>query len=110
MHNSEERNQFLDDVIEGAIYGCAYWARGKVNEDGEQIIWDFEEPDETFVLNRETIERGIRKVVDDPDFKVADIIRNYVQSGDEYNDATNVDAECADVIVQAALFDQIVFG
>lgn len=108
MERSEERNQFLDDVIEGALYGCAYWASGRRKE-GKQEIWDHDEPEKIYVLDRDLVAKGISKVLD-ADFKVRKDIRANIYLGNLENDCCDIDAECADVIVQAALFDQIVFG
>ena len=109
MERSEERNQFLDDIIEGANYGCAYWARGEII-DGIQYIWDFEEPEERHALTREVVEKGIHILLDEANSKLNTQIRKNIWCGNIDNDACDIDAECCDVIVQAGIFGEIIFG
>lgn len=110
MERSEGRNQFLDDIIEGALYGCAYWADG-FRQNGVQTIWEFDQPyGEKYILNRELIAKGINKILNDLDFEVNSDILKCIAVGNRENDACNIDAECCDVIVQSGIFGEIVFG
>jgi hypothetical protein len=60
-------------------------------------------------ITRAVIQRGIGKVAD-KDFRVRDDIRKNILAGSAMNGAGDIDSECADVIVQAGLFGEIVYG
>ena len=61
-------------------------------------------------MDKEFIMKGLTAILGNADFKVNDSIYNYIIEGCKHNDAGNIDAECCDVIVQAALLGEIVYG
>jgi hypothetical protein len=117
---SAERVDFLAGVLTTAVEGgIGYWsmAEGYTWEQDEHgmmtearvqlhpIEGEFKPVNVTI----DTIAKGIG-LVSRPDFKVRDDIRRWVIEGSRTNDGGNVDSNCADVIVQAALFGEIVYG
>lgn len=136
---SPEREQFLADIICTAIEGGTnYWAttlayRWMDRETGEDlppkevyaVIADSEEMEDyrrgeqvsrqEFIekigkrIDIEVIATGIRKV-QSKDFRINGTLLECIRVGDKEDDAGLIDADGADVIVQAALFGEIVFG
>lgn len=74
---------------------------GNVTLDGlcENGVW----------IDAETIRVGIQKILDH-EISINDVVFTYIVDGVLEADAGNIDAEAADVIVQAGLFGQIIFG
>lgn len=74
------------------------WASDVVAHGGQLALWDVEDPDEVWWLTREKLLKGVSMTMDWGNFAtVEDLMDNH-------------DAETADVIVQYALFGEIVFG
>lgn len=117
--NVELTQQDIDDIMAAALEGgINYWAgEAEVNEDkrvadwgheqiargGVLVIHDIEDPGETWELTLEKFLNGFKLWVEN--------------GGDEYGaiedgkvDCCNIDASCADAIVQYALFGEPVFG
>lgn len=119
--NSDERKRFLFDVFLTAIEtGIGYWATIRTyywrTEDGVEDhekfyarISEQEDDTSTFDVDAYTIGIGIKHVLG-KDFKVNPAIRAAIEEANHRNDAGMIDAIAADVIVQAALFGQIVYG
>lgn len=110
--------QDVDDIITTAFEGgITYWcdraqvmngdnkhyASEQVSRGAAVILHDSEE-DEKHVLTLGKFMRGLAKAIEG----------NYYSSYEWFNkdsiDTCNVDAEVADVIVQLALFDEVVYG
>lgn len=130
-----EREEFLADIISTAIEGgIGYWAETRhyqwVNngvpqlvvikagydpdlkfEDTRAVIVDFEgeNPNTEREITIDVIARGIAKIKD-PKFRINKTLRGTILAADVENDAGEIDVEGADVIVQAALFGEIVYG
>ena len=107
-----ERVEFLVDVLITAIEGgIGYWA-GILAYDpdkGTATIRE-DETNKTYDLTIETIAKGIGRVKA-KGFVVADSILSWIKEDDRENGgAGTIDAIAADVIVQAALFGEIVYG
>lgn len=109
----DKYGEFLDDVIEIAKYGCSYWASGEI-VNGVQYIWESEyaypEDKNPVKLDRALIEKGIQKVINDDEFVVNSQIRQWIYIANFENDACTIDSDCADVIVQAAIFGEIIYA
>jgi hypothetical protein len=74
------------------------WASDVVAHGGKLELTDVEEPDEKWILDQEKLLKGFAKGMEWGNFAtVEDLMDSH-------------DAETADVIVQYALFDEIVFG
>lgn len=139
---SAEREQFLADIIIGAIErGTGYWAevlrykwQDLAPKDVNAVIVDQEDSDIqrklielrdkrggnlsvnealdqklAHKLTIDTIASGIGKIKSGK-VPLGSYLKGMVLLGDSENDAGNIDADGADVIVQAAIFDDIVYG
>lgn len=110
--------QDIDDimvtVLEGGInYWCrkaevvgeylGEYASDQISRGGSLILYDAESSD-NWELNLEKLLDGIQKAIEDNWFSDYDW---YVGGG---LDCCQIDGDVADVIVQLALFDEIVFG
>ena len=112
----EEREEFVKDVLTTAIEcdGCGYWGRwGNVTRDAKGNVTSFtvvrESTKNRLDVTPATVEAGIH-ALKQKGFAVRDDIRRNVLFADVMNDATDIDVEVADVIVQAGLFGEIVYG
>lgn len=110
--------QFINDVMDTAGYAVAYWAaaskRLEVTNDGPDFC--IEEQDasavegvKAFVVSEESVMIGCRRLLD-PAFNIRSDIRETLFGAMIEDDASNVDSEVADAIVQAAMFNEIVYG
>ena len=117
---TEERAEFLSCIIITALEGgIGYWSeclRYKWQGREKDVVARIEIPkDEAhegqteFDLNNDVIAKGIGRVKN-KEFKVAKYILQAILSGDRDNDGCDIDSDAADVIVQAALFGEIVYG
>lgn len=108
----------MDDIMCAALEnGICYWcdeaivvgtylgefASDQISRGGELILVDAEDGSE-YLLTREKLLHGIQMA------REQEYYRDYEWWDGEKLDTYNVDAEVADVIVQLALFDEIVFG
>lgn len=124
MVRSRERKQFLFDIFVTALEGSIkYWAAAKTykwkkegsdDEDLDNfhaVVVDAEDEDAfpESTINQDTIVKGVNRILKGG-FQIRDDIRESVKSGNEDNDACYIDADAADCIVQAGLFNDIVFG
>lgn len=129
---SAERTEFLSDIIITAVEGgIGHWSvcsQYQVAEEGElhgivgkvevadpstrATIWESEEyndaPDDLHIT-LDLIAHGIQKVKN-PLFSINSRLAAMIRQADSENDAGMIDAEAADVIVQAGLFGKIVYG
>ncbi len=114
-----QRQRFLADIIIGAVEGATgYWAQVSVYRHdcppAETIATlheiEPEDPGEPGKqLSTGTIASGIQTIAR-PGFRVRADLLAVIQEADLINDAGLLDAEAADVIVQAGLFGEIVYG
>ena len=119
-------NEDIDDIVSTALEGgINYWcskasvigeylgeyASDQISRGGELILKLREpvegEPDE-YVLSREKLLNGIKAYLLNPN-KPYNII-GLLDKGELYLETANVDAEVADMIIQYAIFNEIVFG
>lgn len=118
MHTSTATitDQFAGDVLTTAVEGgCSYWAsvRDVIRDDSLTVISaSFREAEDTSAdrmkITLASIAEGIRRVLT-PGFSVRDDLRALIAHAATENDASNIDAKAADVIVQAAAYGEIVF-
>lgn len=117
--NIELTQQDIDDIMAAALEGginywageaevieekrVADWGHEQIARGGVLVIHDIEDPGETWELTLEKFLNGFKLWVEN--------------GGDEYGaiedgkvDCCNIDADCADAIVQYALFGELVFG
>jgi hypothetical protein len=103
-----ERTEYINDIIDTAFEGgINYWAdiRGKkimeYNDDGPVGEW--------ITITQSLVESGIERIKH-PSFLVRDDILLAILVSDRNMDASEIDIEAADVIIQAAVFGEIVYG
>ena len=122
-------NQDMDDILDTAGYGINYWAtsmtvpeeEGHLGEyatenvsRGGTLIITMDEPIEKgapmqYEMKKEDLLRGIRMYLQDPQ-RPYNILWFNDKTGKTELDTGNVDAVVADMIVQYALFNEVVFG
>lgn len=103
-----DRTEFITDIVDTAFGGgINYWAEisnGKIRE------YDDEGPvGEWIRVTPGLVEKGIA-LVKEPSFQVRDDILTAILLCDRNNDAGEIDTEAADVIIQAGVFGEIVYG
>lgn len=133
-HNrTKERERFLSDIITAAVEGgTGYWAQvsqyqwvdtdgtikvtvGRQNGLGARAtLHELDEGIDTYVkegreISVDTIAHGIRAIMN-PDFEINKRLKDTIAAADRQNEAGDIDAEAADVIVQAAIFGEIKYG
>lgn len=113
---SAERIQFLADVIVSAVEGgTGYWAAAggyKHDEPAQTQVWLHLEDDpdrKPEFVGIEAIALGIGRIKRD-DFQINGELKKLIVEASAENDGALIDADAADVIVQAAIFGEIVYG
>lgn len=110
----------IDDIMTGALEGgINYWcgeaevvgnylgeyASEQISRGGQLILYDIEE-DETYTLDREKFMKGLKMYFEKPHpYNILEEIDNKLRI-----DTCNADDTVCDMIIQYALFDDIVFG
>lgn len=110
----------IDDIMAGALEGgINYWcgeaevvgtylgeyASEQISRGGQLILHDIEE-DETYALDREKFMKGLKMYFEKPHpYDILEEIDNKLRI-----DTCNADGTVCDMIIQYALFDDIVFG
>lgn len=122
----QQRDEFLRDIAITAVEGgITYWAALKrykwssaqpasldhMLKFPQISIAPSEDPDDfkPCDITVRVIQRGVRAIASGV-VPVRSDLRAAVLMGDRDNDASDIDADAADVIVQAGLFGEIVFG
>ena len=110
----------IDDIMAGALEGgINYWcgedevvgnylgeyASEQISRGGQLILHDIEE-NETYTLDREKFMKGLKMYLEKPHpYDILEEIYNKLRI-----DTCNADDTVCDMIIQYALFDDIVFG
>lgn len=121
---SDERKQFLIDVFTTALEGgIGYWSAAKSyhwsNTDGTEDfdgfysdIVDFEDENKKYRIDQAVIVKGVNAILkgtpEDLQLHQSYIIR--ISGASRFNDAGEIDALDADIIVQVGLFGKVVYG
>jgi hypothetical protein len=104
-------NEFYEDIIEIALYGSIdYWCM-TYNPTTKEMYYENPEADGylTAILDIELIKKGIEKVLTDK-VSVNKSYKNDIMLAVFNKDAGYIDAISADIIVQAGLFNDVVYG
>ena len=110
--------QDMEDILDTAGYGIGYWAvHMDLAEDitkGGTVRIELDEPIEDgapteYEMKKEDLLRGIRMYLQDPN-KPYDILWFNEKTCRTELETGNVDSVVADMIVQYALFGEVVFG
>lgn len=103
-------------LITASEGGINYWADVlKVEDEGEDRMAIFlavranEDEEPLFKVDHETVVRGIQRLLDGS-VRVDSQIRGYLSRAVAERDAGDVDADVADCIVQAGIFNELVYG
>lgn len=112
----------LCTAFESGQCGMGYWACAEdiVHGSADPLADDYykeivisddegDDPDWRFTLDYAAIRNGIERVLS-PGFSVNPTVRGYVMRAVCEDDAGHIDGDAADVIVQAACFNEIVYG
>lgn len=115
----KDKAVFLADVLICSVEGgTGYWAQvSEYKHDGlseiplgqtSAVLYDTDE-EVSYALTLGTIELGIHRILEFG-FKINPTLRHTILQAWVSLDASEIDADAADVIVQAGLFDEIVYG
>jgi hypothetical protein len=137
MRRTEERTEFLQDIITAAVEGgTGYWARvsqyqymdrwsepegriavhaGTRQPGGTRATLHEMNDEETgykaegLDLTADAVARGLGKIKRG-EVQISSSLRALIMRADADNDAGDIDADAADVITQVALLGEIVYG
>jgi hypothetical protein len=110
-------NQLIEEIIETAGYGINYWAHSGHNDklaETYTLTWDgedFEDSDPNSAGKRVLTYEDIAKAVEGlntGEAKAGDWLIK--QLAEWLNGEQTMDTDLADVIIQVALFDEIIYG
>jgi hypothetical protein len=128
--HSPERERFLSDIITAAVEGgIGYWSECAQyqwdDDDGVHVVVGtrvktvgttalIHAEDKTgvkrgFWITPDVIQKGIEEIEREIHLTRSDL-RETILAASRENEAGDVDADCADVIVQAGLFGELVYG
>jgi hypothetical protein len=122
MTMTDERKQFLNDVITTAVEGgIGYWSQVSDYHWGDEIettvrvheLDDDGTPDAIGVpITPAKIEDAIKLILtkDSHGDYIHSRIRSNIFEASAENDAGDIDADLADIIVQIAMFGKLVYG
>ena len=98
-------NEMVESIIDCANYGTDYWARDlKHNGNNVRVL-----PHDEDTYSEGEIVEGIQRALN-PNFKINPQLRGEIYNAIVSNDPGAIDPDCADVIIQAAVFGEIVYG
>ena len=114
------REEFLDDVIVTAIEGgIGYWSvchsyKWQDQPEVTAVIQEWDEWEDKAIGDKITVDRAlIRKGIKQVLSGEADVHKSMVKliaAANATNDGGDIDADAADVIVQAAIFGTLTYG
>lgn len=110
----------IDDIVAGALEGgINYWcdeakavgnylgeyASEQISRGGQLLLHDFD-GEETYTLDREKFIKGLKMYLEKPHpYDILEEIDNKLRI-----DCCNADATVCDMIIQYALFDDVIYG
>lgn len=116
----EVTEEDIDDIVSGALEGgINYWcdeakvvgnylgeyASEQISRGGKLILHDFEE-EESHTLDKEKFIKGLRMYLENPHpYDILENVDNKLKL-----DTCNADATVCDMIIQYALFDEVIYG
>lgn len=119
-NRSKERESFLGDIVIGFVedFGSNGWRQIK----GGTYKWDDDNPagntavfidrendDKEHTVDIEVVARGLR-CIRDRQVAINEQMRKNIVEADRENDAGQIDAYDADMIVQAGVFGELIYG
>lgn len=98
------------DIVDTAGYGIGYWAdTAEVDDELYTYTVHENEVDDVFTVTKPDLERAWALIVNRK-VTLNDTIRGYFDASTNENDLGHIDATCADVLVQVAIFGEVVYG
>lgn len=111
--NYEVTTEMLEMLIEDITYAGADWIDDiQERHNGIETVYDFTEAetDEVFELTLAKVAGATYKILD-YQVQVNHVIRdNIVEWAKDWEEASEFDIDCVDVIIQVALFGEVVYG
>jgi hypothetical protein len=103
-------DEFIGDVIDTAGYGIGYWVETAVwDEDGKTYTITEQETADEFVITYRRIAKSIEELIAGKS-NVRDSIIDNLRKAVTEDDGSYVDADVADVVIQYAIFGEMVYG
>lgn len=114
-----ERTDFLGGVLISAVEGgIGYWAqvrsysykqeRGRITDVRAKLRdIELERPADWTDIDLDTIERGLEHIKSN---SVDVLFVRRIRAAEKENDASDIDSDDADVILQTALFGEVIYG
>ena len=113
-------NDFLDNVItsatESGVHGATYWLRVRAElKDGVRIDYDLKEGEEgdlkgRFTMRRRQVLIGIQRLLTNRAIDIGPGARGRLAGAVITDDSGEVDGPLADLIFQAAVFNDVIYG
>lgn len=117
---TKEREEFLKDVLIAVVEDFCYnsWRQilgGTYSfGEGRVVIIELEGndngSDKRYPVTFEDMGSGINRIINTPTFSINSGLLKTIRKANRENDASDIDAELADIILQAHLFGEIVYG
>ena len=104
-----KKEQFIQDIKDTITYACGYWAHISYEENGDVNVLDFYE-DENYTINAEKIWGAISAIENGSGIEMNNTIRNEIVEDAKEKEMLLMDALSVDVIIQVAIYKQIVYG
>jgi hypothetical protein len=103
-------NQFIDDLIDTAGMSIGYWA-SEATQDDEQETYTVTEQEsgDEFVITYRRIAKSLEDLIAGKG-KIAKEILSNLRTAVMEDDASYVDSEVADSVIQYAIFGEIVYS
>lgn len=104
-----KREQLIQDIIEDMPYGIDYWAIVEYLENGSVKVYDKYE-EEVYTLTKNDISQAMIDISNDNTIEINSTIRNEIIEDNKENEMAMMDATSIDVVIQVAIFGEIVYG
>lgn len=114
-NRSPEREQFLKDIIVGFTEDGGYngWRQIQAGSyspsKGQATFIDLEDDCKTYKVTVETVAYGLARIAEST-FALNRQLKTMILGASKLNDAGEIDSELADIIVQAGVFEEVIYG
>lgn len=101
-------DEWMDCLIEMAGYGMGYWAHRAEESDPDRytVWWLDDDTEKRKTVRRGALARAVQKILTQP------MVNEHYhrQMNAAVYDAGEIDSDLADIVVQVALFGEVVYG
>lgn len=104
-----KKELFIQDIKDTIPYACGYWAHISFEENGDVNVFDFYE-DENYTINAESIWAAISAIENGSDIEMNNTIRKDIVEDAQEKEMLLMDVISVDVVIQVAIYKQIVYG